>query len=179
MRDYEHMDAATAQVYLDRYVASLPDLRARLALRLETTGGPVVDGSLQSVDKLDPWYKHEIQRPSPDGLDDVPLWWDSTKPGLAPSDVQLRLVDEVGAYLASVLQHVAGGAEWAVRKQRGGARTVGHHTTVLRLGPKGAQVEPWNLAYGHVADMLGGRPLRENELRTAVMGVLELAGLQA
>ena len=125
MRRFEEMDKRTAQEYLERYVATLPGLRERFARRLAVTGGPVVDTSVEALADLDPWYEKEIQDPTPDGLDGVPLWWDADIQGPTPTDAQLRLVDDVGAHLASVLQQSVPGAAWVVRKQPGGARTRG------------------------------------------------------
>ena len=122
MRDYEAMDERTAQEYLERYVASLPEPGA-VARRLAVTGGPVVDTSVEALADLDPWYEKEIQDPTPDGLDGVPLWWDPAIAGRTPTDGQLRLVDEVGAHLAAVLQEAVPSAEWGVMKQPGGRRT--------------------------------------------------------
>ena len=126
MRDYEEMDERTAQEYLERYVASLPELRERFARRLAATGGPVVDTSVEALADLDPWYEKEIQDPTPDGLDGVPLWWDPAIAGRTPTDAQLRVVDEVGAHLATVLQD--GGAERGVGRDEAArrfARTYG------------------------------------------------------
>lgn len=176
MRRYEKMDDRTAQEYLERYVASLPELRARFARRLDRTGGPVVDTSVAAVGLLDPWYERQIQDPSPDGQDGVPLWWDREVPGPEPLDNQLRLVDEVGAHLAGVLQQAVPDAEWVVLKQRGGSRTSGHQRTVLRMGP--SQPQPWHLAYSHLASILGGRSLRPNLLQTKVANVLRKAGVE-
>ena len=81
MRRFEEMDERTAREYLERYVASLPELRERFARRLAVTGGPVVDTSVESLADLDPWYEREIQDPTPDGLDGMPLWWDAGMPG--------------------------------------------------------------------------------------------------
>lgn len=174
MRDYGVMDERTAKDYLDQYVAQLPELRLRLARRLEVSQGPGTDDSLEALRALDDWYLREIQHPTPDGLAGTPLWWDPATEGPTPTDVQLRLVDEVGAHVASVLQRAVPSAHWLVRKQPGGARTHGHHTTVLQVGP--AQLQPWNLAYGHIPALLTDRPLRPGLLRDKVTKAVATAG---
>ncbi len=172
MRSYEYMDDTTAQEYLDRYVASLPELRARFARRLEVTRGPSVDLSVEALRDLDPWYAEQIVDPTPDGLTGTPLWWDDSY-ALQPGDQRLRLVDEVGAHLAAVLQDAVPMATWLVCKQPGGSRTFGHHATVLEVGT--AMVEPWSIAYKHVASLLRDEPLRAGVLHHGVAYFVEKA----
>lgn len=133
MRRFEEMDKRTAQEYLERYVESLSALRARFARRLEVTGGPQVDLSVAALRELDPWYERQIVDPAPDGGSGVPLWWEH-HPAFQVSDNQLRLVDDVGAHLAAVLQNEIPTATWVVRLQPGGRRTLGHHESVLQMG---------------------------------------------
>lgn len=171
VRIFEDMDEATAQEYLERYVASLPELRARFARRLKATGGPDVDLSVEALRAVDPWYAQQIADPAPDGLDSTPLWWDQDRSAGRAREGQLRLVDEVGAHLAAVMQQAVPTSEWVVRKQPGGPRTHGHHTTVLRMGA--SMVRPWYTPYKHVASLMRNKPLRAGILHDEVAYFVE------
>ena len=173
MRKFPDMSAEEAQEFFDAYTASLPQLRERLRLRLGATGGPEVDTSVEDLRLLDPWYCEQIVDPAPDGQHGIPLWWDPNRKkraGFNPTDNQLRLVDEVGAHLAAVIQQAVPAARWAIQKQAGGWRDMGHHRTVL-LAP-GLSVPPWGHAYNQLACLMRSEPPQPGLLHSRVTQIL-------
>ena len=176
MRSLEDMSAQEAQEFFDAYTGSLPQLRERLRRRLDTTGGPAVGTSVEALRLLDPWYCEQIVDPAPDRQEGIPLWWDPTRkrsPHFNPTDNQLRLVDEVGAHVAAVIQQAVPAARWAIKKQPGGSRTYGHHKTVLEA--PGMSVPPWVLAHSQLACLARSEPPQPGLLRSKVMKLLAKA----
>ena len=160
------MSHEQALAHRDAYVAALPRLVQQLREHTARTGGPSLDGSVDSLAELGPWFVARLDADTDDdtddGFDESPLWWDAQQPlpdrdpitdrptrYLSPR--QLRLVDEVAAYLGTVLQTAVPQARWIVyrQKSRGRARDINHHATMLQ-GPwahGSAEVDPVGIVY--------------------------------
>ncbi|MFP5333731.1 MAG: hypothetical protein ACLGIV_00295 [Actinomycetes bacterium] len=145
-----------AEAYRDAYLASLPGLVERLQARVERTGGPALDGSVVSLGPLGEWFCRQLAADEPDGMEGYPAWWvhdPNWKPSpvsLGPqrllSDRQLRLVDEVGAYFAQVLQRNVPQLEWVVFRPPKRQRNAAEHETMLQA-PNGLVWNPVSLVY--------------------------------
>lgn len=77
----------------------------------------------------------------PDGLSGTPRWWGDAESASIPEGVpgrlltaqELRLVDEVGAYLATVLAEAVPGAEWIVLHDKRHKNNVAENETMLKM----------------------------------------------
>ncbi len=148
------MPLEEAQAYHDAYIGELPLLLERLRRRVDRTGGPELDGSLESLGGLGAWFVDQLAKDEPDGLVGHPRWWVPRPPRPSPyadnrrlTDGQLRLVDEVGAYLATVLQQHLPQAQWIVFRDDPRRRNAAQNSTMLRYGT-GHVLDPVGLAYG-------------------------------
>ena len=148
-----------AEAYREAYVAALPQLRERLRRRVVRLGGPALDGALDGLPAVWNWYVAELDAVRDDGLDGYPTWWvPKTEEQLRrltrpePSAPQLRLVDEMGAYLSEVLEGAVPGCTWTVYRVSPRLRDVSQHRTMLRVGSE--LVDPVGLAYGQLSKQL-------------------------
>jgi hypothetical protein len=135
------------------YLDGIDDAQGRIREHLRATGGPDPDGSIESLANIGPWFfEHLTERDEPVSTDWIPAWWD---PQLLPAGAgvethapltrqQLRLIDEVHAYVAEVVLNHASGAKWVVYK--GGKKDVRNGDTVLQLD-KRRQFYPLSLVY--------------------------------
>ena len=135
------------------YRIGVVDGQNRVRTHLRDTGGPEADGKLASLAGIGSWFLQHIQDVDDRSvLDGVPAWWDPTSP-LAGSGVegdgpftgqQLRLIDEVQAYVAEVLLNEIPGAEWTI--YQGGKREMRNGKTVLKLRGR-LQAYPQTIVY--------------------------------
>ncbi|PPK94235.1 hypothetical protein CLV92_108137 [Kineococcus xinjiangensis] len=152
MRTFSLLSYDEAQAYREAYVAALPELVERLRRRAERTGGPVLDGGVDSVQPLGGWFFEQLAADAEDGLSEYPMWW---QPGAenskgffgepAPSLRQVRLIDEVAAYLAHVVQASVPEAQWTIYRRDPKYRDIKQHRTVLE-GPFGV-IDPVAVVY--------------------------------
>ena len=63
------MTVEEAQAYHDAYIGELPSLVERLRRRVERTGGPELDGSLEGLGPLGAWFVDQLAKDEPDGLE--------------------------------------------------------------------------------------------------------------
>ena len=134
--------------------------QARLRDHLRDTGGPEVDGRLESLAALGAWFLQHIEaKPDSAAEEWIPAWWDPNAP-LADSGSehpgpftgqQLRLIDEVHAYVAEVILNEILGAEWTIYKW--GKRDVRNGKTVLKLTGR-LQAYPQSVVYGAAIDVV-------------------------
>lgn len=138
MRTYGHLSHEEAEAFLEAYVAALPASAGRLRARSGKTGGPTLDGTVDSLLAAEVWFHEQIRKNVEDGVSDVPLWWlpgaEDVKDYLdrpRMSLQQVRLVDEMGAYLAEVWQTSMPKIEWEVYCTD--SRDTMQHRPVLRI----------------------------------------------
>jgi hypothetical protein len=143
--------------------------QARLREHLLAAGGPEANGSVESLAAIGSWFLQHIQD-ADDGsvVESIPAWWDPSFP-VAGSGVegdgpftgqQLRLIDEVHAYVAEVLMNEIPGAQWEIYK--GSKKDLRNGSTVLKL--KGhLQAYSLSLVYGAALNtVLYSRPVSGN-----------------
>jgi hypothetical protein len=159
MLDFSALSREEAEAYREAYVAGLPQLRERLRQRLARWGGPAADGTLDGLPAVWNWFAAELDAVRDDGLEGYPGWWvPSTEEEVRrltrpePSARQLRLVDEVGAYLSEVLVHAVPGSDWMTYRVAPRLRDVNQHRTMLRVG--GDPLDPVGLAYSQLSKQL-------------------------
>jgi len=135
------------------YLIGVGEARARIREHLRATGGPDADGSIESLGNVGQWFfEHLPERDEATPTDWIPAWWDPQLPPAgeavethAPlTRQQLRLIDEVHAYVAEVVMTHASGAKWVVYK--GSKKDVRNGDTVLQLN-KRRQFYPLSLVY--------------------------------
>ncbi|MFP5333732.1 MAG: hypothetical protein ACLGIV_00300 [Actinomycetes bacterium] len=153
---FPDLTLAEAEAYYDADLASLPGLVERLQAWVERTGGPGLDGSVDGLDPLGEWFSRQLAADEPDGLEGYPVWWVHdpnwkpspvlTGPQGRLSDRQLRLVDEVGAYFAQVLQRNVPQLEWVVFRPPKRQRNAAEHRTMLQA-PNGLVWDPVRMVY--------------------------------
>jgi hypothetical protein len=135
------------------YLDGFDDARARIREHLRATGGPDADGSIESLPGIGAWFfKHLPERDEAAPTGWIPAWWNPQVPP-AGEDVethasltrqQLRLIDEVQAYVAEVVMTHASGAKWVMYK--GSKKDIRHGTTVVQLDTR-RQFYPLSLVY--------------------------------
>jgi hypothetical protein len=154
MLRFDMLTDREAEVYRQAYLAGLPHLVERLQQRLARTGGPTADGSVAALAPLGAWLVEQLDRDEPDGLEGTPRWWVDTpgspaaddEPGELLTDSQLRLVDEVGAYFATVLTSAIPEATWIVFHDKRHKNNDAENKTMLRL-PNKDVVNPATFVY--------------------------------
>ena len=94
------------------YRMGIVDEQARLRAHLHDTGGSEVDGQLGSLPALGAWFLRHIEAEPDSAVEErVPAWWDPDRPFADSGSEetgpftgqQIRLIDEVHAYVADVL----------------------------------------------------------------------------
>lgn len=142
------------------YLDGVGDARGRIREHLRETGGPQADGSLESLLGIGTWFfEHLPERDEAAPTDWIPAWWDPTSPPAgegvethAPfTRQQLRLIDEVHAYVAEVVMTKASGSKWVVYK--GGKKDVRNGDTVIQLD-KHRQFYPLSLVYNSAINIV-------------------------
>ena len=136
------------------YLDGIGDAQGRIREHLRETGGPEADGSIESLRGIGLWFlKHLPETAEAASTSWIPTWWDPQLPP-AGEDVethspftrqQLRLIDEVHAYVVEVVMAHVPGAHWVVFK--GGRKNVRNGDTVIQLD-KRRQTYPLSLVYG-------------------------------
>jgi hypothetical protein len=141
------------------YLNGIDDAQGRIREHLRATGGPDADGSLESLRGIGAWFlEHLPETAEPASTSWIPPWWD---PQLPPAGdgvdthspftrQQLRLIDEVQAYVAEVVMGHVPGAHWVVYK--GCKKDVRNGDTVIQLD-KRHQFYPRSLVYGSALDV--------------------------
>lgn len=135
------------------YLDGIGDARGRIREHLRETGGPNPDGSVESLPGIGQWFlEHLPETAEPMTTSWIPTWWDPLVP-VAGDGVethapltrqQLRLIDEVQAYVAEVVLGHVPGAHWVVFK--GSRKNIRFGTTVIQLDKK-RQFYPKSLVY--------------------------------
>jgi hypothetical protein len=154
MLSFSDLTSEEAEIYCQAYLADLPHLVERLQQRLTRTSGPASDGSVAGLASLGAWLVEQLDRDEPDGLEGTPRWWVHTgskppyhAPGQLLTDNQLRLVDEVGAYLATVLTDAVPKATWIVFHDKRHKNNASENETMLKM-PNKDVVNPASFVYG-------------------------------
>ena len=136
------------------YLDGIDDAQGRIREHLRETGGPEADASIESLRGIGLWFlEHLPETAEPATTSWIPAWWDPQSP---PADAeggehspftrqQLRLIDEVHAYVAEVVMAHVPGAHWVVYK--GCKKNVRNGDTVIQLD-KRRQTYPLSLVYG-------------------------------
>lgn len=128
--------------------------QSRLREHHAATGGPRADGSVESLAEICGWFLKQLEDEQDDSSNAwVPAWWDPTKPLAGSGDEragpftgqQLRLIDEVHAYVAEVLMNEIPTAEWVIYK--GSKKDLRNGSTVLQLKGR-LRTYPLSLVYG-------------------------------
>jgi len=113
---WEAADAAFTQ-----FMDDLPLRREQLRQKLAATGGPVLDGTVESLDPLNEWYIETALRGAPDGMDWWPVWLARGAPATNPMpelygypipDDVIRLWELVSVYVGDVLLPLIPHARW-------------------------------------------------------------------
>ena len=149
------------------YLDGINDARGRIREHLRATGGPDPDDSIASLANVGPWFfEHLAQRDEATPADWIPAWWDPQLPPAgegvethAPlTRQQLRLIDEVQAYVAEVVMRHVPGAQWVVYK--GSKKDVRNGDTVIQLD-KRQKFYPLSLVYSSAVNVvLYNKPVR-------------------
>ena len=135
------------------YLNGISDAQGRIREHLWETGGPEADGSIESLRGIGQWFlAHLPETAEPLATSWILAWWDPQSPPAgdgvdthAPfTRQQLRLIDEVHAYVAEVVMTHVPGAEWVVYK--GCKKDVRNGDTVIQLN-KRRQFYPLSLVY--------------------------------
>lgn len=136
-----------ADAHFDAFAAVVPDRRRELAERVAATGGPVLDGSVASLDALNRWYIDEVLvRPTPPEVGYRPSWtpapdpgyrWEPGQPLPAPGWL-LLLWEQVGVYVGDVMTTQVPGSRWVCWRDRQ-KRHISNGKPVVDVGvPTGA-----------------------------------------
>lgn len=133
---WEDADAA-----FDRFVESLPERREQLRQRLAATGGPELDGSLESLTPLMRWYYSVALQDVEDGMDWWPEWLPPHDPTFQLNDEYprrlspqfVRLWELVGVYIGDVAQPLVPHARWVCWRSKA-ARELTAGAFVLDFG---------------------------------------------
>ena len=173
-------DALTA---LDAYVDTLAPLEQRLYDRVSRTDGPSLDRSRESLILLGEWFAVELRTEREDGLRGLPVWWgDSPVRGDMPdrhipfNSIQLRLIDEVQAYVGAVMKSLVPSAQW-VAFQDPHPRDFRNGSPSLQLAAGTDPVQILDLTYVMALQVLRGAPIDSAFLATSTTKGLEDAGL--
>jgi hypothetical protein len=134
---WEAADAAFTQFMVD-----LPLRREQLRQMLASTGGPQLDGTVESLDALNEWYIETALRGEPDGMDWWPVWIERPRPvdksipgaiGDSAPDEMYRLWELVSVYVGDVLLPLIPHARW-VCFRAGNYREVINGLPVIDIG---------------------------------------------
>jgi hypothetical protein len=135
------------------YLNGIDDAQGRIREHLQATGGPEADGSIESLRGIGQWFlDHLPETAEAASTSWIPAWWNPLVPPAeagvethAPlTRQQLRLIDEVQAYVAEVVLGHVPGAHWVVYK--GSRKDIRFGTTVIQL-TKRRQFYPRSLVY--------------------------------
>ncbi|WP_146099654.1 hypothetical protein [Kineococcus xinjiangensis] len=179
MRDFMRLSLEEAEAYRESYLAERPQLVERLRRRIARTGGPELDGTVEGLEALGVWFFEQLDADAEDGLAGSPSWW---QPGAENGSGffgekllslrQVRLVDEVGAYLGQVLHAVLPQARWVVYRRDPKIRDVNQHATVLE-GPFGI-FKPESFVYGEALGVVMYRePVNPQALHEVVTFLID------
>lgn len=144
----------------EAYLRGIAEARIRFRAHLRESGGPEADGTRESLAAVGAWFLHHLRDNSRDRKDPwLPAWWNPRTPlagsrekGAAPfTRQQLRLIDEVHAYVAEVLLNEIPGAEWVIYTAH--KRESRYGQTVLKLG-RNTYDFPLSLVYGVAIDVV-------------------------
>lgn len=144
----------------DAYVNGVRDAQLRIREHLRETAGPIADGSLDSLVEVGSWFFAHLPERSETSLSEwIPPWWNPADPpaeaeggNVSPfARQQLRLIDEMHAYVAEVLMRHVPGAEWIVFK--GSRKNIRYGTTVLRVSGR-QQFYPLSLVYNSAINVV-------------------------
>ncbi|WP_146070139.1 hypothetical protein [Cryobacterium sp. Y29] len=144
----------------DAYVNGVRDAQLRIREHFRETAGPNADGSLESLVKIGPWFFAQLPEMGETTSSEwIPPWWNPADPpaGAVGGNVspftrqQLRLIDEMHAYVAEVLMRHIPGAEWIVIK--GSRKNVRFGTTVLKVSGS-RQFYPLSLVYNSAINIV-------------------------
>lgn len=125
------------------YLNGIDDAQGRLREHLRETGGPEADGSLESLRGIGAWFlDHLPETAEPASTSWLPAWWNPQSPPAGDgvdthspvTRQQLRLIDEVHAYVAEVVMSHVPAAHWVVYK--GCKKDVRNGDTVIQLDKK-------------------------------------------
>ena len=135
------------------YLDGIGDAQGRIREHLRETGGPEADASIESLRGIGSWFlEHLPETAEPMPTSWIPAWWnplvlpagDGVETHAPVTRQQLRLIDEVQAYVAEVVLGHVPGAHWVVYKGR--RKDIRHGTTVIQLD-KRRQFYPRSLVY--------------------------------
>ncbi len=125
-----------------RFVGDLPLRREQLRHMVAATGGPQLDGTVESLDALNVWYVETALRGEPDGMDWWPVWIERPRPvdksipgaiGDSAPDEIYRLWELVSVYVGDVLLRLIPHARW-VCFRAGNYREVINGRPVIDIG---------------------------------------------
>lgn len=109
-----------AEAAFDRFYSLLPERREQLRTRLRATGGPDLDGSLETLTPVMRWYIDTALEDADDGMDWWSEWLAPNNPHFKPDEDNprqpspqlVRLWEMVGIYVADVVQPLVPHARW-------------------------------------------------------------------
>lgn len=156
------MTAAGAEIAHahDAYVNGVRDAQLRIREHLRETVGPNADGSSKSLVEVGSWFFAQLPEMCETSSSEwMPPWWNHADP---PADAeggnaspftrqQLRIIDEMHAYVAEVLMRHVPGAEWIVIK--GSRKNIRFGTTVLKVSGR-RQFYPLSLVYNSAINVV-------------------------
>jgi hypothetical protein len=115
---------AVQDALFDRFMATRPERLEELRELVSKTGGPVLDGTPESLGPLDDWLSVPVYAGSDwdDGVDWLPVWTRiSTNPEPLPGGldraVLARLEERVALYYADVVIGALPGSKWVCWRQ--------------------------------------------------------------
>jgi hypothetical protein len=135
---------AASDELFDRFMSAKDDHLEELRQLVAATGGPALDGSLESLKAVEQWFLDVTSGPFDDGADWMPVWLppvgEVSKTGLSEA-VALRMDERVGIYYGEVAISELEGSQWVCwRAQR--AYDAGSGWVALDVGRYPSRLDP-------------------------------------
>jgi len=161
--EFGSWDAADAA--FDQFMADVPLRRDQLRERLTVTGGPVLDGTVESLDVLNEWYIETALSGEPDGMDWWPVWMKRPQPATRripgvtgnpiPDDV-IRLWELVSVYVGDVLLPLIPHSRWVCFRAKN-YREVINGRPIIDMGDPDWPSDPISVGNANVPRMVSFR----------------------
>lgn len=148
-----------ADEHFEVFAAVVPERRRELEGRVAASGGPALDGSVESLVPLNEWFIAEVlDRPAPDEVDYWPAWVAPLNPDYRPNPMNPRaptgwlllLWEQVSVYVADVMVEQVPGSRWVCWR----ARSRRDYENGMPVVDYGVPTRPFNATSCANADVL-------------------------